>query len=187
MKHYIIAGLCLLSVLCVQARDKVIRPGKIITVTQDTISGLLDISSDFNFKVFYKTDPAKLGFKRIKSREVVKVMYDDKVFERIPFKTEQILALKIVAGKVDLYADFLPGITPGNNSSMFSAVQTSKTRKVYYLVHQNQTHEVSPRNYMETLKTVFADKPELYGEFQDLTYAEVFNNLPVLTLKFNQL
>lgn len=187
MRYYFIACLFVFTALTLSARDKVIREGMIITTSQDTIEGLVDISTDFNFQVYYKNDSAQRRFRKIKSKHVQQVIYDDKVFERIPYKSKQIIALNLVSGSISLYADFLPAIAPGNNSSMLSSVQTSKTRKVYYLVSNNQTIPINSRNYVEVLQNAFADKSEIHSQINELNYVQMLDVLPYLVLKYNQL
>lgn len=186
MKIKIVILTFILSNLSLMARDKVIRKGMIVT-DKDTIEGFLDISTDFNYQVYYKNDSSKRGFKKVKSKHLITVMYDDKVFEWIDYRSKRIMSLKVVEGNVSLYADFLPSITPGNNSSMFTSTQTNKTIKVYYLLKKDEAYELSTKNFEDVARTMFSDKPLIYIEIEGLSYHELFDQLPKLTAKYNQL
>lgn len=171
--------------LSVLARDKMIRKGVIIT-EKDTIQGFVDISTDFNYKVYYKRDSKNCWFKRLKSTHVVKVLYDDKVFEWIEYNSQKIMSLKVEEGDVSLYADFLPSITPGNNSSMFTSTQTNKTIKVYYLVKGEEVYELNAKNYLDVTQLVFSSKPVIHQKMEGLSYPELFDQLPELVFEYNQ-
>lgn len=174
-----------ISTLSLTGRDKITRKGMIIT-HKDTIDGFLDISTDFNYQVYYKTDSTKKFFKKVKSKHLVKVLYEDKTFEWVPYKMYKIMCLNMVEGTVSLYADFLPSITPSNNSSMLTSTQSNKTMKVYYLQKGGETYELTTKNFTDIINLVFADKPEIYLKMEGLSYRDLFDQLPDLTAKYNQ-